>query len=279
MFKQWTSHAGVDSSGDPNYINIVTDVMYTVPRAETEHVVQPSSLKKHTLLHWSPQSNSTTMAVSVPTPSDTTGKPEQSKWQHRKNTVVLTLTVKSNIAMEDTSKLQSVLPANDTMQKVLLKMWYPQVLRSILPLLWTWFIIGFIEDHSTNNLHPPSTLYSYGGNLFQHEHIMLRQLDFHDVENVLLTPDTWYSSLNQGTLVMICATLHMFNWDLWRVTLYFDILHSLLIVSPSWRFTNWMLILSKSFTSPLLKLRSVFQRYFNYLGLCHHQTQRPQRHS
>ena len=54
----------------------------------------------------------------------------------------------------------------------------------------------------------------------------LHQLDFRNVDDELITPDEWYSELRQGTLVMVRATLHAFNWDNRRVCM----LHSLMTV-------------------------------------------------
>ncbi|KAG2146154.1 uncharacterized protein EDB93DRAFT_1104530 [Suillus bovinus] len=57
----------------------------------------------------------------------------------------------------------------------------------------------------------------YGGELFQHVNAKLRQLDIRIVENDLIPPQDWYSSLRRGTLVMIRATLHALNWKERRV--------------------------------------------------------------
>jgi hypothetical protein len=65
---------------------------------------------------------------------------------------------------------------------------------------------------TTNMFYEPTVLPDYGGDLFQHVNAKLRQLDIRNVENVLIPPQEWYSSLRRGTLVMIRATLHAFNW-------------------------------------------------------------------
>ena len=69
-----------------------------------------------------------------------------------------------------------------------------------------------------NDLYPPSILLDYGGDLFRHEAAKLKQLDFHDMEDELITPENWYSALRQGTLVMVHATLHTFNYETCRVS-------------------------------------------------------------
>ena len=73
-------------------------------------------------------------------------------------------------------------------------------------------------ERSMNNLYPPSILLDYGGDLFQHEAAKLKQLDFCDMEDELITPDNWYSVLRQGMLVMVHATLHAFNYKTHRVS-------------------------------------------------------------
>jgi hypothetical protein len=71
---------------------------------------------------------------------------------------------------------------------------------------------------STNTFYDPTTLPDYGGDLFQHVNAKLRQLDIRNVENDLIAPQDWYSSLRRGTLVMVRATLHAFNWKERRVS-------------------------------------------------------------
>ncbi|KAG1795860.1 hypothetical protein EV424DRAFT_1353357 [Suillus variegatus] len=70
---------------------------------------------------------------------------------------------------------------------------------------------------TTNTFYDPTILPDYGGDLFQHVNAKLRQLDIRDVENQLIPPQNWYTSLKRGTLVMIRATLHAFNWKERRV--------------------------------------------------------------
>lgn len=43
--KEWTSHAGSNSSGEPEYINIVTDMMYAVPKAGMARLIQMPAWK------------------------------------------------------------------------------------------------------------------------------------------------------------------------------------------------------------------------------------------
>ena len=72
---------------------------------------------------------------------------------------------------------------------------------------------------TTNNLYDPTVLPDYGGDLFRHVHAKLHQLDFRNIDDNLITPDDWYSELRQGTLVMVRASLHAFNWDSRRVSI------------------------------------------------------------
>lgn len=71
---------------------------------------------------------------------------------------------------------------------------------------------------TTNTFYDPTVLPDYGGDLFQHINAKLRQLDIRNVENELIPPQNWYTSLKRGTLVMIRATLHAFNWKERRVS-------------------------------------------------------------
>lgn len=49
---------------------------------------------------------------------------------------------------------------------------------------------------SCNGLYPPIILPDYGGGLFTHsKETMLRQLDFHDKDNILIPLDRWYDKL------------------------------------------------------------------------------------
>ena len=64
-----------------------------------------------------------------------------------------------------------------------------------------------------NDLYSPSVLPDYSRDLFRHVSAKLRQLNFRNVDDELITPDEWYSELRQGTLVMVRTTLHAFNWD------------------------------------------------------------------
>lgn len=75
------------------------------------------------------------------------------------------------------------------------------------------------EKINTNNFYEPMELPDYGGDLFQHEKAKLRQLDIRNVDNDLIPPKDWYSELRRGTLVMVRATLHAFNWKERRVRL------------------------------------------------------------
>ncbi|KAG2135277.1 hypothetical protein DEU56DRAFT_737960 [Suillus clintonianus] len=84
---------------------------------------------------------------------------------------------------------------------------------------------------SINTFHDPTTLPDYGGDLFQHVNAKLRQLDIRNVDNELIAPQDWYSSLRRGTLVMIRATLHAFNWKERRV--YQLNAHTIRVMDPS----------------------------------------------
>ncbi|KAG1894299.1 uncharacterized protein F5891DRAFT_961758 [Suillus fuscotomentosus] len=70
---------------------------------------------------------------------------------------------------------------------------------------------------TTNTFYDPTVLPDYGGDLFQHINAKLHQLDIRNVENEFIPPQDWYTSLKHGTLVMIRATLHTFNWKEHRV--------------------------------------------------------------
>ncbi|KAF8445032.1 hypothetical protein L210DRAFT_3502415 [Boletus edulis BED1] len=84
---------------------------------------------------------------------------------------------------------------------------------------------------TTNDLYHPSILPDYGGDLFRHVQAKLRQLDFRDVNDELIPPQDWYSQLRQGTLVMVRASLHAFNWDNRRV--YQLNAHTVRVLLPS----------------------------------------------
>jgi hypothetical protein len=72
---------------------------------------------------------------------------------------------------------------------------------------------------TTSTFHELLILPDRGGELFQHSESKLRQLDIRDVDNELIAPQKWYDQLRRpgGTLVMIRATLHAFNWENRRV--------------------------------------------------------------
>ncbi|KAG1797593.1 hypothetical protein EV424DRAFT_1333334 [Suillus variegatus] len=70
---------------------------------------------------------------------------------------------------------------------------------------------------TTNDFYEPTVLPDYRGKLFQHINAKLRQLDIWNVDNILIPPQDWYSELRRGTLVMVRATLHAFNWKERRV--------------------------------------------------------------
>ncbi|KAG1839109.1 hypothetical protein DFJ58DRAFT_667921 [Suillus subalutaceus] len=82
---------------------------------------------------------------------------------------------------------------------------------------------------TTNMFYEPTMLPDYGGDLFQHINAKLRQLDIRDVNNELIAPQDWYSSLKRGTLVMVRATLHAFNWK----ELYQLNAHTIRVMDPS----------------------------------------------
>ncbi|KAG2151979.1 hypothetical protein BD769DRAFT_1658426 [Suillus cothurnatus] len=84
---------------------------------------------------------------------------------------------------------------------------------------------------TTNTFYDPTVLPDYGGDLYHHVNARLRQLDIRDVNNDLIAPQDWYSSLRRGTLVMIRATLHAFNWKERRV--YQLNAHTIRVMDPS----------------------------------------------
>ncbi|KAG1734242.1 uncharacterized protein EDB91DRAFT_1225736 [Suillus paluster] len=84
---------------------------------------------------------------------------------------------------------------------------------------------------TTNTFYEPTVLPDYGGDLFQHVNAKLHQLDIRNVENVLIPPQEWYTSLKRGTLVMIRATLHAFNWKEHRI--YQINAHTICVMDPS----------------------------------------------
>lgn len=71
---------------------------------------------------------------------------------------------------------------------------------------------------TTKDLYQPTVLCDYGGDLFKHEKLKLRQLDIHNKDDMLITSDEWYSALRPGTLVMVRATMHTFNWESHQVS-------------------------------------------------------------
>ncbi|KAG1851154.1 hypothetical protein F4604DRAFT_1592499 [Suillus subluteus] len=83
----------------------------------------------------------------------------------------------------------------------------------------------------TNTFYEPTILPDYGGELYQHVNAKLRQLDIRDVKSKLIAPQDWYSSLRCGTLVMVRATLHAFNWKERRV--YQLNAHTIHVMDPS----------------------------------------------
>ncbi|KAG1741549.1 uncharacterized protein EDB91DRAFT_1131097 [Suillus paluster] len=84
---------------------------------------------------------------------------------------------------------------------------------------------------TTNTFYEPTVLPDYGGDLFQHVNAKLRQLDIRNVENILIPPQEWYINLKHGTLVMIRATLHAFNWKERRI--YQLNAHTIRVMDPS----------------------------------------------
>ncbi|KAF8073359.1 hypothetical protein FPV67DRAFT_1666130 [Lyophyllum atratum] len=70
-----------------------------------------------------------------------------------------------------------------------------------------------LTDLQVGDLHDPELLEDYGGPLFQH-HTKLVQLDVKDKDNSLIPPWKMYDKLRTGTVVLINATLHMFNMDI-----------------------------------------------------------------
>ncbi|KAG1742351.1 uncharacterized protein EDB91DRAFT_1081514 [Suillus paluster] len=70
---------------------------------------------------------------------------------------------------------------------------------------------------TTNSFYELNILPDYHGDLFQHKNTKLHQLNIRNIDNELVAPQDWYSKLQQGTLVMVRATLHAFNYENWRV--------------------------------------------------------------
>ncbi|KAF8415486.1 hypothetical protein L210DRAFT_876882 [Boletus edulis BED1] len=159
IFKEWTSHTGSDTSGDPDYINVVSEAMYVTAKSGTS--VAGQSRKKHALTE---------------------------RAQHGK-------TADSPIAAIPTATAKA-----PTFNRPTLSMNPPQS-----------------HNVSINDVYRPNVLYDYGGDLFKHKNSMLKQLDFRDVDDSLIPPQRWYSSFRQGTLVMVRASLHAFNWESRRV--------------------------------------------------------------
>ncbi|KAG6372848.1 hypothetical protein JVT61DRAFT_7278 [Boletus reticuloceps] len=50
---------------------------------------------------------------------------------------------------------------------------------------------------------------------------------------MLIRPEKWYSALKQGTLVMVHATLHKFNWETRRFKVYQLNAHTIKILDGS----------------------------------------------
>jgi len=192
--------------------------MYTVPKPGVGHViqtVQSPPRKKRALLQHFDHPKETALPPSTPISHETPKKPEQPKGRHKTmktlDTPVLEDVAMGGVAKEPTQNMtddsaeQTAPIANEkgmTCHGIVHPIPKPPI----------------ADNRSTNDVYPPNMLYDYGGDLFQHEHAVLKQLDFYGVNNELLPPDMWYFALRQGTLVMVHVSLHAFNWETHRVS-------------------------------------------------------------
>ncbi|KAG1860012.1 hypothetical protein C8R48DRAFT_774706 [Suillus tomentosus] len=161
--KEWTSHAGTDQTGAPEFIMVNTEQLYAVPKAMQQAI------------------------------------------QGKRARIVKKMITNSNEGGETKSTDSSADGSNKE---------------------------GVQEGAITTNMfYEPTVLPDYGGDLFQHVNAKLRQLDIRNVENVLIPPQEWYSSLRRGTLVMIRATLHAFNWK--ERQIYQLNTHTIRVMDPS----------------------------------------------
>ncbi|KAG0691706.1 hypothetical protein DFH29DRAFT_819128 [Suillus ampliporus] len=161
MIKEWTTHAGTDTSDIPEYIMVHTGQLYAVS----------TSIKP-----FFGHSNGSKIL-----------KGAQQTTQGKCAKITKRTLVKAGEDSE--GKSTESLTTRDTHEAVV----------------------------TTNSFHEPNILPDYHGDLFQHEDAKLHQLDIRDVNNDLITPSNWYSELRQGTLVMIRAMLHAFNYKTRRV--------------------------------------------------------------
>ena len=79
--KEWTSHVGSDSSREPEYINIVTDTMYAIPKAGMARLIQMPVRKKHALAQCSDVTKASASSKSAPSAVETVRKSDQIKTQ------------------------------------------------------------------------------------------------------------------------------------------------------------------------------------------------------
>ncbi|KAF8123679.1 hypothetical protein EV363DRAFT_1179422 [Boletus edulis] len=180
QIKEWTTHAGADDTGFPDYIAVVTEPMYTTVGATRPADQSGTPFKKKAL-----GERAVTVNASTSKGQDVT---------HRRDTEHA-LYDEFDIIDMDAAEGTSV--SED---------------RKVVP-----NEVNNANKITTKDVYHPSILPDYGGDLFKHMSAKLRQLDFRDVDDYLLHPEEWYSELRQGTLVMVRATLQVFNWDNRRV--------------------------------------------------------------
>ncbi|KAF8558949.1 hypothetical protein OG21DRAFT_1481240 [Imleria badia] len=138
--KDWTTHADSGTTGDPDYIVVVTDPMYTAVGGWT---VKQSNLKGR-------------MKKKVLTEQSTPTNGSSSKVQDGVNAEEMDIGLGE---LYDMATAGAEPFADETTNQV-----------------------------TTNNLYPPSVLPDYGGDLFKHVNVKLRQLDFININNNLILP-------------------------------------------------------------------------------------------
>ncbi|KAF8122151.1 hypothetical protein EV363DRAFT_1183485 [Boletus edulis] len=179
QIKEWTTCAGSDDTGFPDYIAVVTEPMYTTVAAKRPVKASGIPFKKKAL-----GERAVTEKASTSSTQDMTRKDGTEHAMFHDFDI-------DDMDMQGTSVSEDgKLVANETDN------------ANKRPMLVT-----------TNDVYHPSILPDYGGDLFKHMGAKLRQLDFRDVDDNLIHPEEWYSELRQGTLVMVRASLQVFNWD------------------------------------------------------------------
>ncbi|KAF8130605.1 hypothetical protein EV363DRAFT_1166368 [Boletus edulis] len=173
QLKEWTTHAGADETGFPDYIVVVTEPMYTTVGATRSADQNSTPFKKKALGERAIATKaSTSKGLDVTCRDDI---------EHA---------LFNDIDVDDLGAAQGMSVSEEA--------------KALSPV-------------TTKDVYHPSILPDYGGDLFKHMSAKLRQFDFRDVDDYLIHPEEWYSELRQGTLVMVRATLQVFNWDNRRV--------------------------------------------------------------